>query len=221
MSIVIGVIRRLLRIFVSGALAMLPIVVTVAVVAWVVNFVAQYVGPETSVGKLLAQIGLSLAPDGAQTYIIGWLVVLGVIFLFGVFIELGAKKYFKWITSFFFSRIPIIGSLYDTSQKFVEMFETNDNEALKGMSAVYCFFGEGGPAVLAFLASPTIFKIEGQEYQIVVIPTAPVPFGGGMLFMPVKNIKAADMSVDGLMSTYISMGVTADKFVQTDAGKSS
>ena len=49
---------------------------------------------------------------------------------------------------------------------------------------------------------------------IVVIPTAPVPFGGGMLFVPTTSIKPADMSVDGLMSTYVSMGVTADKFVK-------
>ena len=58
------------------------------------------------------------------------------------------------------------------------------------------------------------FQIDGKDYQIVIIPTAPVPFGGGMLFVPTGAIRHADMSVDGLMSIYVSMGVSAPHFIK-------
>ena len=40
--------RRLLRYFVAGVFAILPVVVTVAVVIWVARFLEQFVGPERS-----------------------------------------------------------------------------------------------------------------------------------------------------------------------------
>ena len=72
---------------------------------------------------------------------------------------------------------------------------------------------EPGTAVLAFLVSPDKFRIGETDYHIVIIPTAPVPFGGAMVFVPVHNIRPADMSVDGLMSIYLSMGVSAKQHI--------
>ena len=48
---------------------------------------------------------------------------------------------------------------------------------------------------------------------MVIIPTAPVPFGGGLLFMPVDSVKSSKMTVDALMSIYVSMGVTTPQFL--------
>ena len=72
-----------------------------------------------------------------------------------------------------------------------------------------------GLAFLALLVSPQIYVIDGREYKIVIVPTAPVPFGGGLLFVPTECVRAADMSVEGLMSIYVSMGVTAPQFMHT------
>ena len=77
-----------------------------------------------------------------------------------------------------------------------------------------CFFGqEGGAGVLALLVSPQRFRLQGRDYQIVIVPTAPVPFGGALVFVPVESVRPTDMSVDGLMSIYVSMGVSAPKFM--------
>ena len=71
----------------------------------------------------------------------------------------------------------------------------------------------GGVGVLALMPSPERFCIDGHDYHVVIVPTAPVPFGGGLLFMPVESVKPAEMSVDGLMSIYVSMGVTTPQFM--------
>jgi uncharacterized membrane protein len=36
-----------------------------------------------------------------------------------------------------------------------------------------------------------------------------VPVGGALVYVPVKWVKPADIGIEGLMSLYVSMGVTA------------
>jgi uncharacterized membrane protein len=107
-------------------------------------------------------------------------------------------------------RIPVVGSIYDIADRFVTMFDKKDDPALKSMTPVWCCFGgEGGTAVLALLPSPEPVRIDAHLYLGILIPSAPVPVGGGLLFVPVGWVKHADFGVDGLTSIYVSMGVAA------------
>jgi uncharacterized membrane protein len=45
------------------------------------------------------------------------------------------------------------------------------------------------------------------------VATAPVPTGGGLLFVPAEVVRPTDLSVEGLMSIYASMGITAGQFL--------
>jgi len=38
---------------------------------------------------------------------------------------------------------------------------------------------------------------------------APIPFGGTLIYVPAKWVVRAEMRVEGLMSTYVSMGVSS------------
>jgi uncharacterized membrane protein len=49
------------------------------------------------------------------------------------------------------------------------------------MTPVWCFFGGDGTAVLELAPSPDPIDIEGRLYRAVLVVTAPVPFGGGLL----------------------------------------
>ena len=69
--------------------------------------------------------------------------------------------------------------------------------------------------VLALLVSPERYTVLDRDHFIVIIPTAPVPFGGAMMFVPTENVVPAGMSIDGLMSMYLSMGATAAQFMET------
>ena len=82
------------------------------------------------------------------------------------------------------------------------------------MKAVFCFFGDKtGAGLLALLVSPEQFCINGRNFHIVIVPTAPVPVGGGLFFIPVEMVQPTDVSVEGLMSIYVSMGVSAPQFL--------
>ncbi len=206
---------HLARYFFAGVFAILPLVVTVAIVGWVSSYVSMAIGPSTWLGGLLKKIGVSVVQNSTSSYVVGWVVVLLVVLSLGMVVELGAKSFFSGLMERLFGKVPLVGSIYRTSKQVVEMLDTNNKEAIKGMSAVYCFFGSReGPTILAFLVSSKKFLVHGREYQIVMIPTAPVPFGGAMLMVPVDQVIPADISVDSMMSIYLSMGVTASDFMQ-------
>ena len=42
----------------------------------------------------------------------------------------------------------------------------------------------------------------------MLVPSAPVPFGGALIYVPVEWVKPADGGVERLMNVYVSMGVT-------------
>lgn len=208
--------QTLVRYFIAGVLAVLPVVVTVAIVTWVSSYVVKFIGPSTMLGGVLTKIGVSISHDSTSSYLVGWVVVLGVILVLGAFVELGAKSFLHKLFEQLFSRVPLVGSIYRTSKQVVEMLDTSNKEAVRGMSAVYCYFGEiPGPNVLALLVSQQKFQVGASEYYIVMIPTAPVPFGGAMMLAPVDRVVQADLTVDGLMSIYLSMGITAADFMKT------
>jgi uncharacterized membrane protein len=213
-NIVSKFLHRIGSCFLAGLLAILPVVLTVAIVAWVAGFIKSYVGPGTLFGGGLESLGLKFGWEGVFAYAVGWVVVLVTVFLLGVLVQLGAQRFFQWLTDAALSRIPLVGSIYGTSKQIVDMFDRKKGSDLQGMSVVFCSFGtEGGPGVLALMPSPERFRIDGRDYHVVIIPTAPVPFGGGLLFMPVEMVRPSAISVDGLMSIYVSMGVTTAQFL--------
>jgi uncharacterized membrane protein len=137
------------------------------------------------------------------------------VFALGLLVEMGAKRILGRLVDALVQKIPLIGSIYGTSKQLVGMLNKKDEADLKTMSVVFCTFGvSGGCGLLALLVSPERYVIDGREFQIVIVPTAPVPVGGGLFFVPVDNITPADMSVDGLMSIYVSMGITAPQFLE-------
>jgi uncharacterized membrane protein len=206
--------RRVLRCFIAGVFAVLPVAITVAIVAWVGGFLRRLLGPGTLIGDGIRRLGLSFASDDTLAYLIGGALVLAVIFAIGVAVEVGAKNLLPRLVDAVLSRVPLVGSVYGTSKQVVNLLNKKDDDGLKGMRAVFCIFGaEHGAGVLALLVSPERFQIAGREYHIVIVPTAPVPIGGGMLFMPVENVRSTDVSVEALMSIYVSMGITAPQFL--------
>jgi uncharacterized membrane protein len=214
--------RRLATYFLAGVFAILPLVITVAVVIWVAGMVDTIVGKGSFLGGLIAMLGGNVVEENSKmAYFIGWVFVLGIVFVLGLLVEMGAKRLLSQLVDALVQRIPLIGSIYGTSKQLVSMLDKKDEADIKGMSVVFCTFGaSGGCGLLALLVSPERYAINGREYQIVIVPTAPVPVGGGLLFVPVECVTPADMPVDGLMSIYVSMGITAPEFV-TPIGRGS
>ena len=208
------------RYFVSGAMAVLPLVITVTVVIWVAGILAGFVGPDSMLGGFLRDMGLSVSSDTSLAYLFGWALVLCGIFAIGVFVEKVARRFIRVRINDAVKRIPLLGSIYGTVSQLVGMMNKKENADFKAMSVVYCIFGkETGAAFMALLPTPEKFLLGGVEYHAVLIPTAPVPVGGSLIFVPADSVHSADIPVDSFMSVYVSMGLTGPQFIPT-AGSS-
>jgi len=205
--------RAPIRTFVAGLLAILPLVLTVAVIVWVASLVDQFIGPHSAMGRLLVSIGLTIVETKIAAYLIGIVFVLSAVYVLGLLVEVGLQRRLQVFVDSGLRRIPLVGSVYNLAHRFVGMLERKEETDLKTMSPVWCFFGgEGGAAVLAPLPTPETILLGGHNCHVVLVPTAPVPFGGGLFFVPVEWIKPASFGVEGLTSIYVSMGISAPQY---------
>src|SRR6201993_989629 len=205
-----------IRTFVAGLVAVLPVVLTVAVIVWVGSMVDQFVGPYSTFGRLLTSIGLRVVDTKVAAYLIGVVVVLTAIYMLGVFVEAGLKHRLQDFAERSLGRIPVIGNVYNLAHRFVGMLDRKQETDLKAMSPVWCFFGgEGGTAMLALMPTSEPVMLGGHAYHVILVPGAPVPMGGALLYVPIDWIKPAPFGVDGLTSIYVSMGIATSQFSRT------
>lgn len=211
-------VKKLLRIFIVGAVAILPLVITALVVIWVSSYLTSMLGPNAFLGSLLRRMGLMFVNSDLLADIVGWLIVIAGIFGLGMLVELGARRLVYDRFDSFAEKIPVLGGIYGTARQLVGMMDTKGNPDLKTMQVVFCNFGgDSGAAFLALLPTTELFRIGNVDYNAVLIPSAPVPVGGSLLFVPAASVRPADVSVDAFMSIYVSMGVTGPQFLKPAA----
>jgi uncharacterized membrane protein len=201
---------RIFRIFLSGVLALLPIMVTVIVTAWLASLVASYAGPGSFLGNLITSLGLNVYGSSTVAYFIGLGIILAVIFVLGLLVESGLRSWIARSFDLLMTRIPLVSNVYDLSKRFVAIMDRGGgDDSLKSMSPVWCFFGgDGSAAVLALMPSHEPVVIGEHRYVPVLVPSAPVPFGGALIYVPADWVRPAEGGVERLMNVYVSMGVT-------------
>jgi len=200
---------KLVRIFLAGLLAALPLMLTIFVTAWLLSLINRYLGPSSAFGGFLRSLGLGVGASEMAPYLIGLALIVTAIFALGLLVH---SRFGSWIAALFdglIRRIPLVSNVYDLSSRFVSIVDSSKGDSLKGMSPAWCFFGgKPGAAVLALLPSKTPIKLGGEDYLGVLIPSAPVPFGGALVYVPAAWIEPAEGGIDELMSVYVSMGIT-------------
>jgi uncharacterized membrane protein len=208
--------RHLLNVFVTGLLAALPLAATLLIFVWGARLVVEYVGPQSFFGGALLRIGLGITGSEVVGYSIGVLVVMLAIFALGLLVQTRLHGMLEALTENIVQRIPVVRSVYDMVKKFVELFAQRDENQVKSMSPVWLHFGGvGGCAVLGLLSTPEPVRMGEVDYLAVLVPTAPVPVGGGLLYVPADWVLPADVGVDGLTSIYVSMGITSAQHIGT------
>jgi uncharacterized membrane protein len=216
-----NIVRSPVQTFLAGLFTVLPLAITVAIVIWVAGILDDYLGPGTVLGRLLAGVGLQLTNE-TFAYAVGWVLVLAGVYVVGLLVELGAQRVLRDRVDAAFARVPLLGGIYGTVRQLVGMMDTKGQADLKGMQVVFCLFGgESGAAFLALLPTPELFRVAGIDYHAILIPSAPVPVGGSLIFVPAKSVVPANLSVDAFMSIYVSMGVTGPQFLAPAVSPSS
>jgi len=200
----------MLRIFVTGLLAALPLAATILIFVWGVRLLYGWVGPGSMVGDLLASIGLGITGFAIAGYLIGVLIVGSLIFALGLLVRTRLRGFLGNAVNAVLQRIPVVRNVYDVISRFVGLVSQRDEAGVRSMSPVWLHFGgAGGAAVLGLLSTPEPVLLGGKPYVAVLVPTAPVPIGGGLLYVPPEWVTPAEVGIEALTSIYVSMGVTS------------
>jgi len=209
--------RTLLRIFVTGLLAALPLAATVAIFAWAATLLLAWLGPGSRFGQVLKAIGFGVTGSEVIGYLVGVGIVAAAIFGLGLLVEAGLQRGLARLVDALVTRIPLVNTVYGLIRRMVDLLAQRGNTGeggLKSMRPVWCHFGgPGGAIALGLLSSAEPVLIDGRRCIAVLVPTAPVPVGGGLLWVPEHWVTPAEVGVEALTSIYVSMGVTSSQYL--------
>jgi uncharacterized membrane protein len=188
---------------------MLPAALTLAVLAWVVVFLHDLAGPKSAFGRLLSSLGMTVTACELTAYFLGLIGTFLLVYLLGVFVEKGMLLRWHAAAEGALQRIPVVCTVYDASKNLTSVFDRR-KDSIQGMTPVMCYFGDDNSvATPALMPTPERLRIGNQEYHVVIVPTAPVPFGGALVCVKADWVKPADCSFDELIGIYMSMGSSA------------
>ncbi len=205
--------------FLAGVLGLLPLSLTIAVLYWVVDFLHDRVGPRSGIGRFLQKVGMAVSACEITAYVLGLIGTVLLIYGFGILLERGFGRRWQGALDGAVHRIPLISTVYDASKNLTSMFARRD-DSLQGMTPVLCYFGEGlGVSTPALMPTPDLVYVAEQPYHVVMVPTAPVPFGGALFLVRAEWVKPANVTFDELVGIYMSMGLSAPGCFQQGESK--
>jgi len=203
-----AVAQKVRQVFITGAALTIPLLITVMILAFVVNFILQAISPVVEFLNDAYGIGSNVSPLAMELLAITTLVVL--IFVVGLVAEARTGNGFERVFDTLMARIPGIGSVYTSFNEMTELLLSNDAESFREVKLVE--FPREGSYSLAFVtadAPPTIGDTTGHDdVTTLFMPLAPNPvMGGYVVHVSDDQVYDVDMSVEEGIRSIVTSGV--------------
>ena len=203
--------------FVTGLAILLPLAMTIAIVTFIVNLLTNpFIGAVKSVlGQLnLFQEGiLFLSPEQVLQYSSQGLILLLLFFvtvIFGILTRWVVVHYFISLGDFILHRIPLVNTVYKTSQDVSKTIFTSGAKAFKQVAFVP--FPHNTTRSIGLVTREEVACADGQKLVAVFVPTTPNPTSGFLMLFKRSDIVYLDMSVEDAFKFIISCGVITTPF---------
>jgi uncharacterized membrane protein len=199
-------IRKFLSPFATGLLFLAPVLLTLILLNWLSGYLIAALGPETPLGRALGMAGMFFTPSPLAAFWAGLGMAALLVWIIGLAVQTRFRQRLEGGLDGLLARIPGLGALYRPLAQFVRMMGSSPGGEMSGMSVVSVRFGDHVEA-LALLTSPHLHDFGQGPRYLILIPTAPVPVGGGMLFVEASRVTPVpSMGVDDLAKLYVTMG---------------
>jgi uncharacterized membrane protein len=209
---------RITATFLAGLIVLLPVVLTVVIIAWLIQILRDAMGPGTFLGELLRRGGSALVQNDTLAFWLGVAIALIGIWLLGAIVRTEARRGVQGAIDLLFTRVPVVKGIYNPVARVIRLATEKGGGDLSGMDVVAVRFGgTDGTHILALLASHDRYYIGDQRRVMVYLPTAPLPMTGGLVLVPEDHITIVpDMKVDDLLKVYFSLGALAPESMPPD-----
>lgn len=199
--------------FISGALLLAPLIVTVWAFSTIIDLV----------GGTFRPIYQDYLPDSLQRIPFFWdlLATLLVILLvtgLGYLSQYVFGKFFLSMGERAIQRIPGVGGVYNSVKQVVSTFGAQKRNVFS--KVVLVEFPREGLWVIGFLTSTQQgepHQRAGGEIWTLFIPTSPNPTSGFLILAPRDKVRELDMSIGDAMKMVISGGAVIPPWPATPA----
>lgn len=193
-----NIIKKTKKFFLSGLLVLLPIGISLYIIAKVFNMLDSLLGNpiEKLIGFKIPGLGLFLA--------------LLFIFLTGV---IASNVIGKKITSYIerlFKKIPVLKTVYMPIKDIFANFTNNQSNNFK--KAVLVEFPRRNTLSIGFITKENVI-VGGLEKTVVFVPTTPNPTSGYLVYLSINDYKELDMPVDTALKAIISLGAVSPDII--------
>lgn len=197
----IGGMKNISAIFLQGLIAILPILLTIALVGWLLTTLETY----------LREVLLLIIPDDAYWPGLGLILGLLLIFGLGLLIKFYLGQLILSGLNKLMERIPFVNTIYNAFNDIMRFLSPDKEEDLK--QAVLCEVSEG-VEVIGFVTASDVSLGERDELVAVYVPMS-YQIGGFTFFMPKSKCKDLDMSPSDAMKKVLTASMGTDKSVVT------
>jgi uncharacterized membrane protein len=194
---------KLLRTYLlAGLVVWLPIVVTIAVVRFIVDILDKTIALLPTAYQPEQLFGVNVPGFGVILSLIS-LILTGVIatnFL--------GQRLVSW-GEILLAKIPFISPIYNASKQIIQAIFASNSQAFR--KVVLVEYPRKDMWSLGFLTSEsttfTSTSIPETEMATVFVPTTPNPTSGFLLIVAKQDLRIIEMSVDEALKFIISLGV--------------
>ncbi|WP_123534041.1 DUF502 domain-containing protein [Halosimplex salinum] len=196
------------QVFLTGAALTIPLLVTVMILAFVVNFILRAISPVVTF--LGTEFGLGTDLPSYVMELLAVFTLVALIFAVGLVAENRSGDGFQRVFDTAMSRIPGIGSVYTSFNEMTELLLSNDTQSFREVKLVE--FPTEGSYSIAFVTAdppPTIDETTGHDdVTTLFMPLAPNPvMGGYVVHVSADRVYDVDMTVEEGVRSLVTSGV--------------
>jgi uncharacterized membrane protein len=201
--------------FWAGLVAVLPAVITLAIVRWVFFTFSNL----TATLLIFLPAKLTHRNNGEGEMYWHWnLVALVLAVALISFVGMLARYYFgrkmlEWMDSALM-RIPLLNKIYGTTKQVNEAFSASNKSAFR--TVVLVEFPHAGAYSIGFITNeqpPELKPSSGPRLVCVFVPATPNPTSGFLLMVPEDKVSKLDMSVAEGIKYVISLGAILPGYI--------
>jgi uncharacterized membrane protein len=189
---------RIARIFVSGLVVILPLVITAGLILWVV----------TALEGMLGGVLRVLIPDQAYHPLLGLAAAVGLVFLVGLLMEgVLFQRLVEWFESVL-NRIPLVKTVYNAVRDLMTLFSKSG--AQKFSRVVMVRIPALPAQLLGFVTVEDFESLPFRPDQDTVAVYLPMSYqiGGYTLFLPRELLTPVDLSLEDAMRFIVTAGMS-------------
>ena len=204
--------QRIKKLFITGLLTILPVLITLNVLTWIFKFISKYLSGNIMVREMTAYLLRHEIYSGITAQILVYTMALTIIIIAIIIAGLAmrnvvGKTIAQWIDKLF-SNLPIIKPIYTTILQIREIMLTSNSNSYQ--KVVVIEYPRKGIYSLGFLTNRENYIFEeilGEEKLInIFMPTSPNPTSGMFLMVKASEVRELDIKIEDAIKLIISGG---------------